>query len=204
MPTTFLELNQFLDPFLVWMFRLPIDPVAAFAVGLCALALLLTMVGELCMAGAYFINRRHFAAITEDMVKNNNNSIRALAQKDKASYTACNSMANEAFGKNFFSGLALFASSVWPVAFALGWLEFRYGAIEFSLPLVDTVVGVNFFFVPLYIVIRIVFCRLKPWLPVFGRIKKAVLANEHCGEDMMTWGDLVADEKKGGRRAATE
>lgn len=198
MPTTFLELNQFLDPFLIWLFRLPIHPVAAFFIGLTGLALLLTMIGELCMAGAYFANRKHFAAITERMVRNNNNSIRALALKDKASYTACNSEANEAFGKNFFSGLALFASSIWPVAFALGWLEFRYGGVEFTLPLIDHVVGVNFFFVPMYIVIRIAFCKVKPWLPVFGRIKKAVLANEHCGEDLMTWGDLVKDGKQQG------
>lgn len=195
MNITFLEIDQALDTVLIWLFRLPLPPMASFMVGLALLALILTVIGELCMAGAYFANRKHFAEITRDMTTNNNASIRALARQDKKSYTACNSLANEAFGRNFFSGLALFASSVWPVAFALSWLQFRYGNIDFfTLPFAEAPVGVNFIFIPLYIVIRFAFAKAKPYLPVFAQIKKAVAANEFSGEDLMTWGDLVQDK----------
>ena len=186
-----LELNQILDMIFVWLFRLPLPPVVAFCIGLALLALVLTVVGELCMAGAYFMNRKHFAKIADDMTTNNNNSIRALARQDKVSYTACNSLANDAFGKSFFSGLTLFAASVWPVAFALSWLSFRYGGIEFPLPLTEFTVGVNFLFIPLYVLVRFLFSKAKPHLPVFARIRRAVQANEFNGEELMTWGDLV-------------
>ena len=195
MTGSILELNQILDLLFVWLFRLPLPPLAAFFIGLALLALALTIVGELCMAGVYFINRTHFAKIADDMTTNNNNSIRALARQDKTSYTACNALANEAFGRSFFSGLALFASSVWPVAFALSWLAFRYGHIEFPLPLIDHTVGVNFLFVPLYVVVRYLFSKAKPRLPLFSGIQQAVRQNEYNGEDLMTWGDLVKDPK---------
>ena len=195
MNITFLQIDQALDTVLIWLFRLPLPPMVAFAVGLVLLALILTIIGELCMAGAYFANRKHFAEITRDMTVNNNASIRALARQDKKSYTACNSLANEAFGRNFFSGLALFASSIWPVAFAMSWLQYRYGQIDlFTLPFGESPVGLNFVFIPLYILVRVLFSKAKPWLPVFSRIQKAVKANEFHGEELMTWGDLVQDK----------
>lgn len=188
---TFTQLEIALDPLFIWMFRIPAPPLVAFALGLAIMALVLTMIGELSLAGAYFLNRKHFARIHREMVRNNNNSVRALARADKKSYTACNAMANEAFGQNFFSGLALFAASVWPVAFAMGWLSLRYGAVEFPLPFVERTVGPNFYFVPLYIAVRIAFSFAKPYLPVYSRIQKAVKANQDPGERMLTWGDLV-------------
>lgn len=195
MTGSILELNLALDVLFVWLFRLPLPSVAAFCAGLVLLALVLTVVGELCMAGAYFANRKHFARIAHEMTVNNNNSIRALARRDKTSYKACNALANEAFGQSFFSGLALFAASVWPVAFALSWLSFRYGGLEFPVPFTSHAVGVNFLFIPLYVAVRYVFSKAKPRLPVFGRIRRAVLANEYGGEELMTWGDLVQDGK---------
>jgi hypothetical protein len=190
-----IEFEQALDPLFIWMFRFPLPPLAAFGVGLTLLALAVTIVGELAMAGAYFLNRKHFAKINREMILNNNNSIRALSHGDKVSYKACNSLANDAFGRNFFSGLALFASSIWPVAFALGWLALRYGSVEFPLPLVERTVGANFFFVPLYIVVRVAFCKAKPWLPVFRTIRAAVLANQDPGERMLSWADLLAPQQ---------
>ncbi|BBD06878.1 hypothetical protein [Desulfovibrio ferrophilus] len=196
MNINFIEIDQALDVVLIWLFRLPLPPLVSFFAGLVLLALILTIIGELCMAGVYFMNRKHFAEITHEMTSNNNASIRALARKDKKSYTACNSLANEAFGRSFFSGLALFASSVWPVAFALSWMQFRFGNIEFfSLPFAADPVGVNFVFIPLYVVVRFAFAKAKPYLPVFAQIKRAVKANEFSGEELMTWGDLVQDDK---------
>lgn len=160
-----------------------------FGIGLVLLALLLSALGELCMAGVYFINRKHFAELRREMVTQHNNSLRALAQQDKASYKACNAMANEAFGKNFFSGITLFASSIWPAFFALGWLGHAFPNFQSILPLAGEV-GVSFFFVPTYILGRIVFHKLKPRLPLFAAIQRKVTANE-AGEALMTLDDIV-------------
>lgn len=182
---------HFLDPFLIWVFRLPGDAVAGFGLGILWLTLLATVVGELSLAGVYFLNRRFLIAQSQDMVRNFNLSLKALAAKDKASYTACNDLANEAFGKNFFTGITLFASSLWPAFFALGWLDHRFGNVDFALPLVHESVGAAFFFIPTYIVMRVVFARLKARLPVFAGIARRVRADAESGEKMMTYMDIV-------------
>ncbi len=179
-----------LDPVLSPLFQLGGGVFALdFGIGLAILALALSALGELCMAGVYYLNRRHFATLRREMVTQYNNSLRALALQDKASYTACNAMANEAFGKNFFSGIALFASSIWPVFFALGWLGHAYASFQHTLPLVGEV-GPAFFFLPAYILGRIVLQKLKPRLPVFAAIQRWVKANE-SGETLLTMDDIV-------------
>lgn len=191
---SFTVLNYWLDPLFIWLFRLPVHPLAAFGAGLLALGLIITYIGELSMAGVYFLNRRHFAAINKDMVKHHNLSVKAIRQGDKSSYTACNTLANDAFGKNFFSHAALFSASIWPVPLAMGWLAFRFGEVAFTLPVTGTEVGVNFVFIPLYVGLRILFGRFKRFVPPFGTITRAVKANESCGEDLMSWGDLMGDK----------
>lgn len=192
---SFETLNYWLDPLLIWLFRLPVAPLAAFAVGLVGLGLVITILGELSMAGVYFINRRHFAAVNADMVKHHNLSVKAIRQGDKDSYTACNSLANEAFGKNFFSHAALFSASIWPLPLAMGWLAFRFSEVVFTLPGVGSEVGVNFAFIPLYVALRILFGRYKRFVPPFGAIARAVKANETSGEDLMAWSELLKDGK---------
>ena len=86
-------------------------------------------------------NRKHFARITHEMTINNNNSIRALARRDKASYKACNAQANDAFGKSFFSGIALFASSIWPAFLVMAWLAYRFPELTFPDHLLQVTVG---------------------------------------------------------------
>jgi len=184
---------EFIDPALIWLFRLPENEYAGFALGLAWVALVATIIGELCIAGAYFFNSRHFAKLNNDMVHNNNLSIQAIGQKDKTSYKACNSLANDAFGKNFFAHIALFAASVWPAFFAMGWLDYRFASVDFSVPILGGV-GPAFIFVPSYILIRVAFAKLKPWLPVFRTIKAKITENE-SGEEMMSFGDLVKTDE---------
>ena len=196
---TDLALYQAIDPVFIWAFRVPGNEYAGFALGLLWVALATTVVGELCMAGAYFINKRHFAKLSRDMVHNNNLSVQAIGMQDKASYKACNSLANEAFGKTFFAHIALFASSVWPAFFGLGWLDHRFGAVDFAVPLAGDV-GPAFLFVPLYILVRIAFNKSKPWLPFFRTIKARIDENEY-GEKMMSFADLMDKGAASGKQA---
>ncbi|SKA81832.1 hypothetical protein SAMN02745704_01457 [Paucidesulfovibrio gracilis DSM 16080] len=195
------EFYAFIDPVLIAAFRVFANEYLGLVLGLVWVALLATVLGELCMAGVYFFNRRHFGEMRREMIRHNNLSIRALGYKDKESYKACNSIANEEFGRNFFSGIALFASSVWPAFFGMGWLDFRFHGVEFVLPLMGTV-GAGFLFVPIYILVRIAFHKAKPWLPLFSFIRRKIKENEG-GEDWMTYMDIVKKEEAADSVGAT-
>ena len=185
---------EFMDAWMIWAFRLTDNPYVGFAVGLFWVCLAATVVGELCMAGVYFMNKKHFATINRDMVDHHNLSVHALGAKDKTAWKACNSIANDAFGKNFFARIALFASSLWVVPFAIGWLYYRFGEVDFSVPVVGAV-GPAFVFIPVYILVRFGFSQAKPWLPLFKTIKKKVEENE-AGDEMMTFMDLLSEEDR--------
>lgn len=186
----------YIDPLLIFVFRIPGNVYVGYAMGIIWLAFLVTLLGELTMAGVYLLNRKHFLAQKREMVSHLNLSMKALAAKDKNSYKACNAIANEAFGRNFFSGIALFASSLWPVPFALGWLQFRFASVEFTLPLVGAV-GSAFMFIPTYIFVRILFSKAKPYLPFFSYMTKLLRKQEANEEQMLTYMDMVKrDEEK--------
>ena len=193
---------QFLDPFLIWVFRISDNPYVGFAIGIAWVSLLTTVIGELCMAGVYFLNKKHFASIHKDMVSHHNLSLKALGAKDKTAWKACNSIANDAFGKNFFSRIALFASSLWVVPFAIGWLYFRFADVEFVVPYMGQV-GLSFIFIPAYILTRVLFGRVKPLLPVFRDIQRRIKDNEG-EEELMSYMDIVKKEpsKETGAEAA--
>ncbi|MFK4765951.1 hypothetical protein ACI3L3_14370 [Desulfobaculum sp. SPO524] len=200
MLASFDSLNYLFDPVFIPLFRLPLEPLTAYFVGMFLLVLLCTVVGELSLAGAYFLNRKHFAKINQDMIRQHNLSVQAICEKDKASYKACNSLANEAFGQNFFSHIALFASSLWPVPFALGWMVMRFSEVVFPLPFtipaIGNEVGNNFIFIPLYVAVRVGFAKLKPHLPVFKQILQAIKDNEDPGENLLSWSELYDGKKK--------
>ncbi|CCH50145.1 hypothetical protein [Pseudodesulfovibrio piezophilus] len=184
---------EFLDPWMIWAFRTSDNPYLGFAIGLFWLCLLATIIGELCMAGIYFLNAKHFSKINRDMVNHHNLSVQAIGVKDKVAWKACNSIANEAFGKNFFSHIALFASSLWIVPFGIGWLFYRFGSVDFVVPFIGQV-GPSFIFIPLYILVRWLFGKAKPWLPVFKTIRRKIKENE--GEDeMLLFSDLIKEKE---------
>ncbi|WP_272699534.1 hypothetical protein [Desulfovibrio sp. Fe33] len=185
---------EFLDPWLIWAFRTSGNAYVGFVVGLFWVCLVATVIGELCMAGVYFLNKRHFASINREMVDQHNMSVRALGAKDKTAWKACNSIANDAFGKNFFARIALFASSLWVVPFGIGWLYYRFGEVDFAVPFVGSV-GPSFIFIPAYILVRYLFSLSKPWLPLFKTIKRRVKENE-AGDEMMTFTDLLSEEDR--------
>ncbi len=192
------DIYTLLDPALIWMFRLPGEPVFGFWFGLIYVSVVATLVGEAAMALAYRINRRHFRALKAEMVRNHNLSMEALASQDKASYKACNSLANEAFGKNFFSGLALFAASVWPAFLVLGWLDYRFGEVVFAFPFTEGV-GPNFFFAPMYIAIRVVVARSRPHLPGLARVHRLLKDDAGKGEELKTFFDIIEPQDNASR-----
>lgn len=180
---------QAIDSWMIWAFRTSDNPYIGFAIGILWVCFVTTLIGELCIAAVYFLNKKHFAALNKDMVSNHNLSLKALCVKDKSAWKACNSIANDAFGKNFFSHMALFASSLWVVPFALGWLSYRFGEVDFFVPFVGEV-GPPFLFIPAYILFRVLFSKAKPRIPFFRFIQRKIKENEG-EEDMMSYSDLA-------------
>lgn len=183
---------EFLDSWLIWAFRLTENPYVGFAIGIFFLCVVTTVIGELCMAGIYFINKKHFAEINNKMVAHHNLSVQAIGAKNKEAWKACNSIANDAFGKNFFSHIALFASSLWIVPFGVGWLFYRFGEVDFVVPFIGQV-GPVFIFLPAYILTRYLFGKVKPFLPVFKTIQRKIKENEG-EEEMLLFSDLMKEK----------
>jgi len=174
----FTSLNAFLDPALIWAFRLVGNPQAGFFVGCVYVALCAVVVGDVAMSLAYRVNRKTHLEHQREMLRNNDMSFQALACKDKEAFKACNSLANESFGRNFFLGATLFCASIWPAALALGWLDQRFGRVEdLTAPFIGHV-RPEFWFIPIYIAVRFVFSKLKHRLPVYRRVHARELADE--------------------------
>jgi hypothetical protein len=184
-----------LDAFLIFFFRLPGHALAGFFLGISVLAILCLLLGELTLGLIYLTNAGYYQDMQNRMVKNHNLSIKSILHREKAHYKTFNREANEYFGKVFFSQAALFATSLWPLPFALWWLGMRFnnvGIIElpFTVPLLGDALGYAFFFIPLYIIYRILFSRFKERLPFFSMVARRMQENAETDEEMMSWSDL--------------
>ncbi len=183
-----------LDAFLIYFFRLADNPMLGYLSGIAVLALGCVILGELSMGVAYRWNHVFLARDSRSLVRLQNGSLRALQARDKEGYQALNREANDAFGKVFFTQVALAAASLWPLPFAMYWLDSRFGDVVFTLPAVlspsGATVGYAFTFIPMYILMRIVFGRLKNHLPFFRGIRLLQRHAQPDGEQMLSLADV--------------
>ena len=195
-------LQQWLDAFFIYFFRLPDMAILGYYLGCSVLALVCVVAGQITIAIAFFWNQRFIDRDNEEMVHMHNLSVRALLSKDKRAYTSCNKAANDAFGKVFFSQIALDISSLWPIPFAAGWLQTRFQDVAFplpfTLPVIGDHVGFMFTFLPIYILVYILFGLIKGHLPFFRTIvKRLEMYDEIEGkEKMIRFSDLAQPNSK--------
>ncbi len=195
-----LEAYHYLDLLLISPFRMLSNPVSGFFFGTFILCLWCTLIGELTSLGVGRLNRSHLKKLEQESIRLHNLSVKAIVHKDKESYRACNKMANEAWGKYFFATIAQGSASLWPVPFALAWMATRFQDITFEMafpvPLLPETVGYPAVFIPMYILVRICFAKLKPWLPLFhGDDAPKLRRPGQEDEKMITWADV--DKHKG-------
>lgn len=100
------------DAALVFFFRLVENPMLGYLIGIAVLALGCAVIGDLTIALAFRFNGAFFKRDNQELVHMQNKSLLALQAQDKESYQACNQVANDSFGKVFFSQIALGASSL--------------------------------------------------------------------------------------------
>ena len=172
------DLLLFLDPWLIAPYRLPASATAGFWLGTAVLCLYCTVLGDAAYLGVLALNRRRMAAFRTEMEHHNDLAETALRMGDKASYKAVNKQALDAFGHSFSLGAAIFTSSLTPVPFALAWMHLRFAqaapALPFSLPLLGRDPNYLFYFLLLYILIRVVYGRCMLLLPPYRRLRLAL------------------------------
>ncbi len=174
------QFYQFLDHFLIPLYRFIPNPIVAFFMGTFLVALITVIIGEFSVSVAFWLNRKYVGRLNSELIKWNNLSVEAIEAGDKEAYKACNDQANDVFGKLFFISIAYAAASLWPVPFTLGWMQYRFFSIELPLPIklpfIGKTVGYTFVFGMLYIIARAIFSYLKPYLPYFSKVE-AMLKN---------------------------
>jgi hypothetical protein len=161
----------FLDPYLIWFYRLTGHGFADFLLGTLVLACFALIVGEITIALAFLATRKRVEKFSQEALKYQNLSLDALKAGNKEAYRAANKLANDSFGHSFFMQIALSAAFLWPAFFALAWMNYRFAGLEF--PLFNTGYALGFIgvFVLLYVAAYLVFKRVVYKLPYFRKIK---------------------------------
>ncbi len=169
---------QVLDPALITLYRLTGYPLLDYYLGTFLLALLTVLVGEFTISLVFRVNRRHLEKLNSRYQDLSQLSAEALQRGDKENYKACNKEGNEAFGQLFFNKFGLSAASLWPIFFALAWMQERFSEIGLPLPWLGWEINYFFFFLLCYILARIVFGKLKSKLPYFKGIHQTLRGYE--------------------------
>lgn len=185
------------DTILITPYRTGLPSIAAFWLGTAVLALWCTVAGEISMTLGYIWNRKYYNGLNQKMIRMHNISIEAIRHKDKSVFKSANTWANEYFGKVFFSHAALFAISLWPMPFALGWLQQRFSGIDIhTVPVLDYGLEYPFVFISSYILTRYAFSKVRKFIPLLGRIDKMKEQDALEAGEMKSWNELAPAEKK--------
>lgn len=175
---------DWIDSLIIPLYRLTADPVSGFFVGTFLLALLAGVLGEATMVVIYLTNRGWYESLNDEVVQRHNASIEAARSGDKDAYKAANKLANDAFGKTFFAQIGLGMGSLWPVFFALGFLQNRFAEIRFPIPGTGWTVGYFFIFLLLYILARILLNKVKYRVPGMDRVKALLDESRNRAREM--------------------
>ncbi len=122
-----------MDSIFMPFFRFPDNPLLGYCLGTFVLSIACVIVGKYSFSLAFRLNKENINKCNHKIKYYQDLSIKALKAGDKVSYKACNSIANDVYGRNFFSLIALSASSLWPVFIAIGWMQYRFAGVEFRL-----------------------------------------------------------------------
>lgn len=180
-----------IDSILIAPYRLGLPALASFWLGSAVLAFWCTLGGELSMTLTYIWNREYYTDLNRKMTRMHNISVEAVRHKEKETFKSANKWANEYFGKVFFSHAALFAVSLWPVPFAMGWLQSRFAGIDIhTVPYIDFGLGYPFVFILSYILVRFNFSKVRCYIPFLKKIDEMKAEDAEKAGQMTSWSEL--------------
>ncbi|MGQ9668893.1 MAG: hypothetical protein ACUVWY_01850 [Desulfosoma sp.] len=151
-----------------------LGPYGEYLAEVAAMAAVATVLGELTLAVGYRVNHQYLKRLTRDLIYYQRLSDQAEKTGDTTAYQAVNKEGNEVWGKLFFHKVALSAAALWPIFFALAWLQSRYATLD--LPVPGTPLGLNYVVVFLfaYVGMRLLFSRISRRLPFFRTVLRLV------------------------------
>jgi len=169
------------DSFLIAFYRITGYSLLDYFIGTMFLGFLCVVIGELSVSLAIRFNKRYLDSMSKEIAEKERLSMAAYRDGDKDGYKALNKQATDVWGKHFFTMVAYSAGILWPIPFALGWMQTRFSDVQFDLAFPLSLafgksVGYIFTFIPIYILCRILFKYLRPYLPYFKGVQK--LLNE--------------------------
>lgn len=169
--------SYYMDRQLIFFYRITDITILDYFIGTCVLAFICVIIGEITISLALRFNKHYLDALDAGMKKKERLSIEAYEAGDKTSYRALNKEATDAWGRKFFTMVAYSAGILWPIPFALGWMQTRFQGVDFPLAfplnyIFGKSVGFTFTFIPMYILCRIIFKYMRPWLPYFKGVQK--------------------------------
>ena len=180
-----------IDSHVIRLYQLTGYSLVDFFLGTFVLALVAEIIGELTSSVAFLAVRKYIESSTDEMVRFQNLSVDALAVGDGATYTACNKLANDAFGKTFFMQVSLSAALLWPVFFVLAWMQSRFSDVEFELLFSDYSVGYVCVFIILYVAAYLIFKRIKHRVPYFREMADIMASYRKRAREMKSLADLL-------------
>ena len=175
------------DNFLIAFYRITGYSLIDYFIGTMVLGFICVVIGELSVSLAIRFNKRYLDAMSKEMKEKEMLSMEARRIGNEAGYRSLNKQATDVWGKHFFTMVAYSAGILWPIPFALGWMQTRFSSVEFELafPLslaFGNTVGYLFTFIPIYILCRIIFKYMRPWLPYFRGVQKQLTAYDQKTE----------------------
>ncbi|MEE4265627.1 MAG: hypothetical protein V2I56_23275 [Desulfobacteraceae bacterium] len=182
MTAFFSAFNYQIDGFLIFFYRLTGYAFVDYIIGTICLAFFCVVIGEISVSLALKFNRRYFDEMNEEMVAKERMSMQAYKAGDMAGYKGLNKQATDVWGRRFFTMVGYSAGILWPIPFAMGWMQTRFSAVNFDLAfplslIFGKSVGYIFTFIPIYILCRIAFKYMRPHLPYFKGVQK--ILNEY-------------------------
>ncbi len=171
-----------IDGFLIFFYRLTGYSFVDYIIGTMVLAFICVIIGELCVSLAIRFNKSYLDTMSREMKEKERLSLEARQAGDADGYKALNKEATDVWGKHFFTMVAYSAGILWPLPFALGWMQTRFADVEFDLAfplslIFGKSVGYIFTFIPIYILCRIFFKYMRPYLPYFKGVQKVLNQN---------------------------
>jgi len=164
------------DSFLIAFYRITGYGLLDYFIGTMFLAFLCVTIGELSVSLAIRFNKRYLDSMAKEIDDKEMLALTAYRAGDRDVYKALNKEATDLWGKQFFTMAAYSAGILWPIPFALGWMQTRFSGVEFELAFPFSLifgksVGYIFTFIPIYILCRILFKYMRPHLPYFKGIQ---------------------------------
>jgi len=160
-------LIQIVDQYLMMFYRFTGHAGVDFAMGTFVLAGICLLIGEVTVFLSFLFIRKPIGEKTAEAENYQNLSIEALKAGNREAYEAANKLAKDAFGHSFFQQVALSSAFLWPIFFALAWMQFRFLDVEVPLPLLPVSIGFIGVFILIYAVTFFLFKKVKKRITLF-------------------------------------